>query len=237
MTKYISDVQTVEEAGTTGIRITVSEDIGETTIRAVNTVEFENIESEIKSLQEKGITTDNLETYVNKLSNLNASKLEGHPASYYAKATDLTGYAKETELEDYKKICDEIWVGRISRASSSSEWDYTSVEGIHNNYIRFSSANTGLQGFCLLIRPGGYTETNTTIPIQLIGFKNGEVTHYSYGSRDCSIQTVTWKDNDGSKVTEKCLIYPIAMSWTDCTDGQLTCNYKGRCITRLWEYS
>lgn len=236
MTKYISDVQTVEEAGTTGIRITVSEDIGETTIRAVNTVEFENINSEITKLQEKGVTTDNLEEYVRKLSNLNATTLESHPASYYAKATDLQQYAKASELENYKKISEEIWIGRISRTSTSSDWDYTTVEGIHNNYIRFSSASSGLQGFCLLIRPGGYTETNATIPIQLIGFKNGALAHYHYGSRDCSVQTVTWKDNDGSKVTEQCLVYPIAMNWTDCSDGQLTCNYKGRCITRIWEY-
>ena len=237
MNKYISDVQTVEESGTTGIRITVSEDIGETVIRAVNTVEFENIESEIKKLQDKGITTDNLESYVKKL-NLNAGTLEGHESSYFAKASDLSSYAKTSTLNDYEKIADSLWVGRIrSNTTSSDNWNYNDIEGMYNNNLHLSSADTIAHGLCLVIRPGGYSsDTSATLPVQILGFKDGALAHYAFSQKQAYIKSVSWKDTDGTSVTEECLVCPVNYGWSDCENGQITFNYRGKCITRLWQY-
>ena len=237
MTKYISDVKTVEEAGTTGIRITVSEDIGETSIRAVNTVEFENIESEIKKLQEKGVTTDTLEEYVNKIK-INANTLDSHPASDFAKTSDLDSYAKTSYLNNYSKVSETLCIGRIrSTTTSTDNWNYNNIEGMHNTNLSFGSGDTVAHGFCLVIRPGGYTsDISANIPVQILGFKNGDLAHYAFTQKQGYIKSVTWKDTDGTSVTEECLVCPVNYGWTDCENGQVTFNYQGRCVTRLWQY-
>lgn len=247
MTKYISQIETVEEGGNTGIKITVSEEAGETVVRAVNTKDFETITAALTALQEKGITTDNLATSLSKID-VNAATLEGQPSSFYAtaenlkdyaKSSELSAYAKTSDLSNYKLASEDLLVGRIkSKDSTTSNWDYGKIEGARNNNLALSSGDTTPHGFCLLIRPGGHSsDTSTNISWMVQGFNSsGSLVQYSMSKGTPSINDVVWIDNDGSSINEKCLTRPVTIGWTNCASGVITFNYHGRSVSRIWTY-
>lgn len=246
MTKYISQIETVEEGGNTGIKITVSEDAGETVVRAVNTTDFETITAALAALQEKGITTENLATKLKDID-VNAATLNGQSSSFYAtaaslkdyaKASELSAYAKTSDLSNYKLVSEDLLVGRIKSTDSSSDnWNYDKIEGARNNNLGISSGDTVAHGLCLLIRPGGHSsDTSTNISWMLQGFNNGSLVQYSMSKGTPSLRDVTWIDNDGSSVSEQCLVRPVTMGWKNCTSGVITFNYHGRSVSRLWTY-
>ncbi len=221
VTKYISDIKTIEEEGNTGIRIEISEDAGDLEVRAVNTEEFTNISDRIDNLEKTAITDDNLKEKADAVG-INAGSLNGYSSSNFL----LTGA--------------QLLVGRI-KANSSGEWEYNLVEGASNSFINFSSYDTVKHGFCLIVRPTGYLaiDDGGTIPVQINGFKSNALANRGYGSHAVSIQDVTFNLMDGTQVTEKCLTCVVTMGWTSSTveNGDITFNYRGKSITRLWQFT
>lgn len=218
MTKYISDVQTVEESGTTGIRITVSEDIGETTIRAVNTTEFNNIQNTIEKLQNEGVTTTKLEEYLKN----------------YVKISDLS-----------KR---ELLVSRIQGTVNGNvnTWNYSTCNNMYNTFLRLDAQETtpNIHGFCLVVRPEGYqsTDVGKQVPVMIQQFQNGNFLKIQWQDYTCSEQTLTFNTLDGTSVTEKCLVCPLRLTDTLGTKdkpvrGIVSFNYRGRNVSKIWEFN
>jgi hypothetical protein len=220
MTKYISDVQTVEESGTTGIRITVSEDIGETTVRAVNTVEFDNIQTTLEKLQNEEVTTTKLEEY-------------------------LKNYAK---LSDLDKVKGELLVSRIQGTVSggTNTWDYSTCNNMYNTFLRLDAQELtpSIHGFCLVVRPGGYqsSDIGKQVPVMIQQFQDGNFLRIQWQDYTCSEQTLTFNTLDGSSVTETCLVCPLRLTDTPGTKanpvrGIVSFNYRGRNVSKIWEFN
>lgn len=227
MVKYISDVQTVEEAGTTGIRITVSEDAGETTIRAVNTVEFNNIQTALKKLQDEGVTTTKLEEYLKN----------------YAKLSDLDSYVKTSDLSKYTLL-----VSRIQGTVSSDviTWDYSTCNNMYNTFLRLDTqeVSPSAHGFCLVVRAGGYqsTDVGQSVPVMIQHFQDGQFLKIQWKDYTCSEQTLTFTTPDGTSVTEKCLVCPLRLlDVTGTKDkpvrGIVSFNFRGRNVSKIWEFT
>ena len=232
MTKYISEVKTIEDSGTTGIRVTIKESTtGELEARVVNATEFKNIQDTIKKLQDEGITTTNLETYLKD----------------YAKTTDIAKtYATKDELKGYD-ILSYMFVGRIKgntkTSSGTPDWNFNSIEGVHSTHCHFETSEDKDHGFIFIVRPGGYTTADVTeattngIPAQCLGFKNFALNKVETKDHKPAVEKkIAWKDTtSGVTHEETCLVCPVAMRWTeDAEYGSITFNFKGRTITRLW---
>lgn len=238
MTKYISEIKEITDAGTTGIRITIAEaTTGDLEVRAVNTTDFDTIKADIKKLQDEEITTTKLEEYLKS----------------YAKTSDLTGYAKTSDLTAYatKTDLDTMFVARITSTSEKGAetptWNYNTIDGAHSTHCHITPSTEHDQGLVFVIRPNGYTDAQATVvttqgmPYELIGyFKNssGEMEpQYALADHKAYEETITWKDAEGSAThTEKCLVCPVRIQWANTGEhGHITFNFNGKSITKLWQ--
>ena len=221
MTKYISDIKTIEETGYTGIRITVSEDSGSLEVRAVNTEEFNELKTQTDNYKNKGITTDNLKEKVDALK-IDAATLEGYVAASFMLASS------------------QLLVGRIIK-NSEGLWDYSNILDAEANCIEFPSAASSNQGLCLIIQPGAFTDDDkgTTVPLDLDAYNEGNTDNYqrAYMQRPLSLEAVTYTKADGTKISRECLVAPMTMGWdlTKYTAGRATFNFHGKSIARIWK--
>jgi hypothetical protein len=219
-TKYISDIKTIEESGNTGIRIEISENAGDLTVRAVNTTEFNELKTQTDNFKNYGITISNLKEKADA-AGINAATLKGYLPT------------------DFLTTGSIMLVGRVTM---DADWDYSKVEGAEYSFIHFSRDTTDTQGFLLIVRPGGFLESDagTKIPISLIGYNaNEEVYQHRYiTDHILYLQEITWTRMDGTTKTENCMVCPVTLAWEpeNVDHGEITFNYKGKSITRLWQF-
>ena len=224
--KYISEIETIDTStGNTGIRIEISENEGDIVVRAVNSEEFTYLKTEADSFASEGIIRSKLKDEVDTVR-VDAGTLETFHAS------------------DFLKINFQVLVGRIKAATTTptaNDWNYDDIEGAFNNYINFDPNEGTAHGWCLIVRPGGYLsdDKDTTIPVQINGYSSsGAISKHGFTDHTVYIKTVTWTQMDKTEITEECLVCPVNMGWssTDAPHGDITFNYRGKTITRLWQF-
>jgi hypothetical protein len=232
MTKYISDIKTVEDVGYTGIRIEVSEKMGDTVVRAVNEEKFKEIEDTLEECVKLSDLPGEIDEEVNKLS-INAATLNGYTSDNFPR---------------------ELLVGRIKKSTSTDDWDYTEgISGVYGSQLKFEDETIG-HGFVLILRPGNYNSndvTNGYVTVQFTTFVDGGIYKMSYQSKSgtqLSEQNVKFDGRTGSDGTsptidETCLVCPVTLhqdsgsDWlpSKFDDGLITFNFKGNSITRTFK--
>ena len=232
MTKYISDIKTIEDVGYTGIRIEVSEDVGQTVVRAVNEAKFNEIIDTLGECVKSSDLPGKIDEEVNKLS-INAATLNGYTSDNFPR---------------------ELLIGRIKRSTSTGDWDYTGgISGVYGSELKFAAEGVD-HGFVLILRPGNYNSNDVTdghATVQFTTFVNGgihkmafqEKSGTQFSEQNVKFDGRTKSDGTSPTIDETCLVCPIILNQGEESDwdpskfdnGLITFNFKGNSITRTFK--